>query len=149
VSVHVYVMTQDACNKADVEDLVYSIKLMMGFGARDISNYQKRGKLKGLMKAETIDGRIHVRPLCTPGDLILALHELMDGNLFTRGCVQLPHSAVSGPYSRDDGGFYRFHYSMNCAGSWQYYRCAHRITCVTRSTVHFDLQNSFFMRPSL
>ena len=45
--------------------------------------------LRGVLKARTLSGDIHFRPLCTTGDLLLALYELGDGSLFEDGFVQL------------------------------------------------------------
>lgn len=49
-------------------------------------NFNVRGLLKGI----TADGSTHLRPLCTPGDLLLALNDLLDDNLFESAVVQIP-----------------------------------------------------------
>jgi len=50
--------------------------------------------LRAVLKAERSSrgggGALHVRPLYTAGDLMLALFELMDPHLFSRGYIQLP-----------------------------------------------------------
>jgi hypothetical protein len=43
-----------------------------------------------VLKAVRADGSLHLRPLCTTGDLLLALNQLMDGTVFSSGTVQLP-----------------------------------------------------------
>jgi hypothetical protein len=43
-----------------------------------------------VLKATQADGSMHLRPLCTTGDLLLALNQLMDPGVFPSGCVQLP-----------------------------------------------------------
>jgi hypothetical protein len=46
--------------------------------------------VRGLLKGITPDGSTHLRPLCTPGDLLLALNDLLDDTLFESAVVQLP-----------------------------------------------------------
>jgi hypothetical protein len=46
--------------------------------------------VRGLLKGITTDGLTHLRPLCTPGDLLLALNDLLDESLFESAVVQLP-----------------------------------------------------------
>ena len=70
-------------------------------------------------KATTVDGILHVRPLCTSGDVVLALHELLDVNIFSSGCIQLP-SIVPTDFQRHTEGFYRYTYRLNQNGKWQY-----------------------------
>lgn len=43
-----------------------------------------------VLKAVRKDGSLHLRPLCTTGDLLLALNQLMDPDVFMGGAVQLP-----------------------------------------------------------
>ena len=45
--------------------------------------------LRGVLKALPVNGDIHVRPLCTTGDLMLALYELVDDTIFEDGFIQL------------------------------------------------------------
>jgi hypothetical protein len=49
-------------------------------------NFNVRGLLKGI----TADGSTHLRPLCTPGDLLLALNDILDDTLFESAVVQIP-----------------------------------------------------------
>jgi hypothetical protein len=51
----------------------------------------------GVLKAVTTEGCVHIRPLCTSRDLVLALHELVDSTVFTQGYIQLPH-VIRGPF---------------------------------------------------
>lgn len=46
--------------------------------------------VRGLLKGITPDGLTHLRPLCTPGDLLLALNDLLDESLFESAVVQIP-----------------------------------------------------------
>jgi hypothetical protein len=43
-----------------------------------------------VLKAVQVDGTLHLRPLCTTGDLLLALGQLLDKNVFAGGVVQMP-----------------------------------------------------------
>ena len=43
-----------------------------------------------VLKGITPDGSAHLRPICTTGDLMLALNQLMDPTVFVSGAVQLP-----------------------------------------------------------
>jgi hypothetical protein len=43
-----------------------------------------------VLKAVQPDGTLHLRPLCTTGDLLLALSQLRDRQLFSAGVIQLP-----------------------------------------------------------
>ena len=43
----------------------------------------------GILKAETATGDIHMRPLTSPSDILLAIQELLDAKVFRQGCVQL------------------------------------------------------------
>ena len=70
-------------------------------------------------KATTVDGILHIRPLCTSGDVVLALHELLDVNIFSSGCIQIPN-IVPVDFQRHTEGFYRYTYQLNHNGKWQY-----------------------------
>lgn len=74
-----------------------------------------------LLRAVCPDGSTHTRPLCTSGDVLLALHELLDPTIFLHGCVQLPH-VLTDIYERHTEGFYRYIYELNGSGRWQYLR---------------------------
>ena len=43
-----------------------------------------------VLKAVQQDGTLHLRPLCTTGDLLLAINQLLDSEVFRTGLVQLP-----------------------------------------------------------
>ena len=73
--------------------------------------------LKGVCR----DGTVHVRPLCTAGDVLLAHHELLDPMIFVHGCVQLPH-VLADNFTRHVEGCYRYTYRLNAPGEWQYLR---------------------------
>ena len=74
-----------------------------------------------VLKAVCRDGSGHIRPLCTSGDVLLALHELLDPVIFIHGCIQLPH-VLSDVFARHTEGFYRYVYTINEPGQWQYLR---------------------------
>lgn len=46
----------------------------------------------GTLTAITTQDELHLRPLCTVGDLVLALNELLDKSLFKEGMIQLSDS---------------------------------------------------------
>jgi hypothetical protein len=72
--------------------------------------------VRAILKAIPRVGRpeIYIRPLCTSGDVMLAMHELLDRSLFKCGAIVLPH-ALRGPFVRDSnsGCFYRCIYRLN------------------------------------
>ena len=59
-------------------------------------------------------GSVYMRPLLTSGDVLLAMHELLDRKLFRCGCITLPH-ALRGPMLTDHrgGSFYRCVFRLN------------------------------------
>jgi hypothetical protein len=86
---------------------------------RSSSQHPERFPVKAVLKAVTKKGKIHYRPLCTAGDVVLAMMELMDNNIFDHGYVQLPH-VISGPFVRETEGFWRYTYKLNLPGEWKY-----------------------------
>lgn len=58
-------------------------------GASNMTYNASSVPLRGVLKAMTRSGDMHFRPLCTTGDLLLALYELADGEIFEDGFVQL------------------------------------------------------------
>ena len=86
---------------------------------RSSSQHPERFPVKAMLKAVTKKGKLHYRPLCTAGDVVLAIMELMDNNIFDHGYVQLPH-VISGPFIRETDGFYRYTYKLNTPGEWKY-----------------------------
>lgn len=59
------------------------------------SNYNVLNcNVRGLLKGITPDGLTHLRPLCTPGDLLLALNDILDDTLFESAVVQVPDSPI-------------------------------------------------------
>lgn len=74
-----------------------------------------------LLKAVCKDGSAHIRPLCTSGDVLLALHELLDPSIFLHGNVQLQHP-LSDAFQRHTDGYYRYTYQAIGPGKWQYFR---------------------------
>jgi hypothetical protein len=86
---------------------------------RSSSQHPERFPVKAMLKAVTKKGKLHYRPLCTAGDVVLAIMELMDNSIFDHGYVQLPH-VISGPFIRETDGFYRYTYKLNTPGEWRY-----------------------------
>lgn len=81
--------------------------------------------VKATMKAVIVGSRdVYCRPLCTSGDVLVALHELADPALTVSGCVQLPH-VMRGPIARDSSGYYRAEYLLNKPFSIAYLRYGH------------------------
>lgn len=70
------------------------------FTSTKAMNIQIRGLLKGI----THDGQLHLRPLCAPGDLLLALNDLLDDSLFEEAVVQIPDNPT---YELKKGKFIR------------------------------------------
>ena len=58
--------------------------------------------------------KVYIRPLLTSGDVLLAMHELLDPKIFRCGCISLPH-AIKGPFVRDSfsGSYYRCVFRLN------------------------------------
>ena len=61
-----------------------------------------------------VQERIYMRPLLTSGDILLAMHELLDGEVFKCGSITLPHT-LRGPFVRDghSGSYFRCVYRLN------------------------------------
>ena len=59
------------------------------------------------------NNNVYFRPLLTSGDVLLAMHELLDPKMFQCGCISLPH-AIKGPFVRD-------------SSSGTYFRCVFRL----------------------
>ena len=78
-------------------------------------------RTQALLKAICRDGVVHIRPLCTSGDVLLAMHELLDPSMFLHGAVFIPH-VLSDNFVRHTEGFYRYVYELNTPGQWQYLR---------------------------
>lgn len=72
-----------------------------------------------ILKAVTSEGNIHVRPLCTSSDVIVAIYELLDPRIIKSGVIQLPH-VYSNVFRRHTEGFYRYIYRLNRPPEWQY-----------------------------
>ena len=76
-------------------------------------------KCHALLKGVLRDGSVHLRPLCTSSDVVIALYELLDANIFQSGVVQLPH-VLNSIFRRHTDGFYRYTHKLNRPGEWQY-----------------------------
>jgi hypothetical protein len=79
--------------------------------------------------AVTIQNTLHIRPLCTGGDVLLALNELLDKRVFSYGIVQLAErygsilTTHSCPYGRTvgiDKQIIRVQYKRNVKTRWFY-----------------------------
>lgn len=79
--------------------------------------------LRAVLKAERREGSLHVRPLYTAGDLMLALFELMDPLLFSRGYIQLPGDLsardAAGAWSEQANTF-RVSYRVGRPNRWEH-----------------------------
>lgn len=78
-------------------------------------------KMRGMLKARTVDGRIHLRPLCTSSDILLATQELMDSTRYLQGCIQLP-DLLKDTCTRITGSYYRYIYRLNGPGQFLHLR---------------------------
>lgn len=107
------------CSKIDVDSIVLSLANDFHEGLDPSGLKQGEFKLRAVLKAETVAGCFHLRPLCSSSDLLLAIHELLDARIFKRGFVQVPH-ALKGPFHREVDGFYRFYYSVHRKGRWEH-----------------------------
>jgi hypothetical protein len=88
---------------------------------RGIRGQQGQFKVDAVLKAVASDGTLHLRPLCTSGDIVLALHELCDPSIFAYGCVQLPH-IIADNWKRDKIGVYKYEFMLNKPGRWFLYK---------------------------
>ncbi len=71
-----------------------------------------------LLKAFTIDNKIHVRPLCNISDILLAAEELLESNSpFSDGCITMP-KVLPKYFKRAVGSYYRYQYVLNKPGQW-------------------------------
>jgi hypothetical protein len=91
-------------------------------GARRKVLSESECRTHAVLKGVCSDGTLHIRPLCTSGDVLLALHELMDSKIFMHGCIQLPHVLDSEAFARHVAGYYRYVYALNADPQWQYLR---------------------------
>ena len=62
-----------------------------------------------------------MRPLCTVGDILVAIHDLLDPREFQCGCIQLPQ-LLSAHLHRNYEGVYRYSYDRYKPDRWQYLR---------------------------
>jgi hypothetical protein len=86
-------------------------------------NASESPRMLGWLRGRTTQGTIHVRPLCTPSDVTIAMREMSNPDIFEAAYVQMPFSyqgrGQSGCYSIDEiGTFYRFTYTLNGKGTW-------------------------------
>jgi hypothetical protein len=81
----------------DLYSLALSIDNLLYPPSTIISTIQKQEdcnfeweKGSAVLKGEnTYDGSVHIRPLCTSQDVFLAIRDLMDVSLFSRGFIQI------------------------------------------------------------
>ncbi len=77
----------------------------------------------GLLRGKTVDGRMHVRPLCTPGDLTIALREISNPDIFEIASVSVPagfqgHGEDGSYHVADKYTYYRYYHKLNEPGLW-------------------------------
>lgn len=74
-------------------------------------------------KSKQTENPIHIRPLFTAGDLMLALFELTDPSLFSKGVIQmigdLPCRDGSLSWS-PEVHYFRVHYRLGKPNKWSY-----------------------------
>ncbi len=71
-----------------------------------------------LLKASTIDNKIHIRPLCSVSDILLAAEELFESNSpFVDGCIAMP-KVLPKVFKRAVGSYFRYQYTLNKPGQW-------------------------------
>lgn len=81
--------------KEDLESLALSIYNSLYPPSTIISTIQDDSNFKwkkgtAVLKGENVyDGSVHVRPLCTSQDIFLAIMDMMNFNLFSRGFIQI------------------------------------------------------------
>jgi hypothetical protein len=81
----------------------------------DMNNQEKEKekesdyRVDAMLVGETVDGYLHIRPLCTTADVTLAFFELLDPDIFETAYVMLPHT-LNVHYQRWTKGFYRYEY---------------------------------------
>ncbi len=118
--------TRESCAAVDVDAIVSGVvprvssKSSGGAGGKAS---KESNLIVGLLRGITSSGDLHIRPLCTPGDLSIALREISDPSVFRTASISLP-SASQG--FRKEGGYdiahhhtyYRMHYQLNKAPLW-------------------------------
>ena len=91
-----------------------------GISSQDEENNSDK-KVRAVLKARTLDGRPHLRPLCTFMDVTLAIQELFELRNFRHGCVTFPNT-LRGPFIRDSECFYRYSYARGHPPEWHLIR---------------------------
>lgn len=112
-----FALKKESCDNMDIDDYIHEI-----VSKRSAIEFNSQSwELDGTLKALTPRGDVYIRPLCTVGDVLLALHELLDPRVFQCGCVQLP-SLLSAHLSRDLSGYIRFVFQANEPLKWYFCR---------------------------
>lgn len=75
-------------------------------------------KIDAVLLGTSLEGDIHIRPLCTSADFILALHEIQDPSVFHQGFITLPYFSES-IIERNTDFFYRFNYNAKGRSTYQ------------------------------
>jgi hypothetical protein len=78
-------------------------------------------RVEATLTAITREGALHVRPLCTAADFVLAMHELLDPSVLTEGFIHIPH-VMHVNMERCTSGYYRYHYNARGKPRFQFLR---------------------------
>jgi len=108
---------------ADGPQLAAVYAAAAGAGAGAGAAGEAKTRMLGWLRGKTPQGRIHIRPLCTPSDLVIAMKEMCDPAVFDAAYVQMPRSfpehGQPGSYAlADKNCYYRLHYRLNESGVW-------------------------------
>ncbi len=110
-----------SCNsyiRNDAHELASQFLSLTGVGT------ETKPRMLGLLRGRTPQGNIHIRPLCTHGDLTLALKEICDPETFEAAYIQLPNAfqgrgVPEGYICAEKNAYFRFHYKLNESGTWE------------------------------
>ena len=83
--------------------------------------YESDFRVEATLTAITKEGLLHIRPLCTSADFVLAMHELLDPQVLSEGFIHIPH-VMHVHSERYFDGYYRYHYRAKEKSKLQYLR---------------------------
>lgn len=125
--------------REDVDNQIRTLS-QAGNGSNSSSSYHR-----GILRGKTVDDRIHLRPLCTTGDVALAIRELLNPSIFKEGCIQFP-SALRGPFRRKRDTLHLVRYALN--KPTEFFILAPRVSNSTTGRP-LSLEIQYFLCPSL
>ena len=110
-STNVFEVVQGTYVSSNIDALVTTLSKQGGNSSAELDTC-------ALLKAFTIDNKIHVRPLCNISDILLAAEELFESNSpFSDGCITMP-KVLPKYFKRAVGSYFRYHYILNKPGQW-------------------------------